>query len=147
METKIMNIMKSFLFLLIAVSTISCNFMNGQNTLAVDKKIQSQRTRLKNLAFCQCQSQVDSNTYKLNDSSAAGFMAYMAYEEGINIDLQDFTVKWLKKNEKTYTSYSESLLTNMKCLDYYNSKELESFIIKQDGKINKEILKEIPPDK
>ena len=125
--------MKSLLLLTIPICIISCNFLNAQksNSNAMNNGIQIQRLRLKNLAFCQCQSRVDSNTLSLDDASAAGFVAYLAYKEGIIEDLQFYTKKWINDNEKKYKSYSNSPLTNMKCLDYYNSKELKDFILKQ----------------
>ena len=137
------NIMKEILFLAITFSTMSCNFMSGQNSSIENQNIQNQRLKLKNLAFCQCQSRVDSNVLAINDASAAGFKAYLAYKEEVMVDLREFTKKWVTENEKKYKSYSDSPLTNMKCLDYYNSKELKDYILKQDNKIDKAILKKM----
>ena len=149
METKLKftitkkNIMKSLLVLIISICTLSCNLILGQKPMTVNKDIQTHRVRLKNLAFCQCQSRVDTNTLSLDDASAAGFIAYLAYKEEIIEDLRLFTIEWVKENGKKYKSYSNSPLTNMKCLDYYNSKELENFIQKRDNKIDKAILKKL----
>ena len=134
---------KVVLFLIVSVGTLFCTSVNGQEPKVINKNIQEQRIRLKNLAFCQCQSKVDSNTLLLDDASAAGFLAYLAYREEVIENLRSFTTEWINENGKKYKSYSNSPLTNMKCLDYYNSKELENFINKQDNKIDKLILKKL----
>ena len=133
--------MKLLLLVIITICILSCKSMYGQKPKVVNKDIRTQRERLKNLAFCQCQSRVDTNILSLDDASAAGFLAYLAYKEDIIKHLQIFTQEWVNENGKKYKSYSKSPLTNMKCLDYYNSKELENFIQKQDSKIDKSILK------
>ncbi len=136
--------MKCLLFLaVITVSAMFCDHLFSQNLKVMSDQIKDQRLKLKNLAFCVCQSRVDSNRLFPDDGSAAGFKAYSAYDEDMYLELKIFTIKWIKDNGKNYTSYDDSPLSTMKCLDYYNSKELNKFILRRDQNINKKSLKDI----
>lgn len=131
--------------LLILLSFVSCktNLIHSQ-TLNSDDGIVKQRVKLKNLAFCKCLEYVDSSYYQINDYSAAGFFQFLAYNDQVTFDLKPFVQNWLAENKKKYVSKTEgSILSKMICLDFYNSTVLDSFVVKQDNKLNKELLKEM----
>ena len=119
------------------------NYAQTKKILSFGDQIKDQRLKLRNDAFCQCMWKVDSSILNLNDGSAAGYKAYMAYGDELILDLKIFTSEWVNKNEKNYTSWDNSLLTTMKCLDFYNSEELKKFALKQDKRIDRDILKQI----
>ena len=133
-------------FTIIIIALISMNalcYSQIKKGLSFEEQIKDQRLKLRNDAFCQCMWRVDTSTLSLNDASAAGYKAYMAYDEDLISDLKEFTSNWIIKNEKNYRSYDDSPLTTMKCLDFYNSEELKKFAIEQDKRIDRYILKQI----
>ena len=131
------------LFILLSLVSSKINLAHSQS-LNYDESIIKQRIKLKNLAFCKCLEYVDSSYYQINDYSAAGFFQFLAYDEQVTFDLKPFVQNWLAENKKKYVSKTEgSILSKMICLDFYNSILLDSFVVKQDNKLNKELLKEM----
>jgi len=136
---------KKIFGLLILLSLVSCkiNLIHSQSLNADDGTFK-QRIKLKNLAFCKCLEYVDTAYYQINDYSAAGFLQFLAYDEQVTFDLKPFVQNWVAINKKKYVSKTEgSILSKMICLDFYNSNVLDSFVIKQDHKLKKELLKEM----
>ncbi|GEM_PF-1118497 len=136
---------KKIFGLLILLSLVSCkiNLIHSQSLNADDGTFK-QRIKLKNLAFCKCLEYVDTSYYQINDYSAAGFLQFLAYDEQVTFDLKPFVQNWVAINKKKYVSKTEgSILSKMICLDFYNSNVLDSFVIKQDHKLKKELLKEM----
>lgn len=119
--------------LILYFSFLSC-YANSQK---VSKTLSVERMRLKNYGFCNCI--IYSNTSKdslmfTNEGSAAGYLELGNYTKEA-YDLVDSLAKEYSK--KNYPSKERRSLIFMKCLDFYNSKELERAILSSDKYLNK----------
>jgi hypothetical protein len=105
-----------------------------KNNSIVNKKVEFERQKLKNAAFCSCLAaslpKTDSTIIK--DGSAAGYFETSEYSllafESIDSIANVFA-------QKAYTSKHSKPLNIMKCLDFYNSIELEKLIQSLDNEL------------
>lgn len=101
-----------------------------------DNSTKMERLKLKNTAFCYCVKNAtpDSLFKALEDGSLSGYIqtgnhGISAYEA-----VDSLSREYAKKE---YFSKHENKLIFMKCLDFYNSEDLESLIISLDDRIIK----------
>ena len=124
--------MKRMLIILSIVFSISCN---GSHSKSVNSKIRSNDTleiellKLKNQAFCDCYNEALKNTgAKIMPQDGSNYIQIsdLVLKYANDIHLRYIIEKW---NKKTYSSYSvDNKLYLMRCLDFYNSKDLELYI-------------------
>lgn len=107
-----------------------------------NKTIEDQLLMLKNAAFCSCigieENKIKEETNKkyvpIPDGSYTGYMNYSNLGEEIflkNPKLDKLIEKWSQKQydtEPTEDENSKTYMLYMKCLDFYNSKELNDYI-------------------
>jgi len=129
--------MNKLLLILFVTSFVGCDAQSktGQNRKAVD----IERLRLKNYAFCMCLNRtypkIDSIT---NDGSPAGYFELSAYGIPAFEVIDSLAVAY---SRKPYKSKYNRNLGMMKCLDFYNSKELESAIVELDSVLDYKRIK------
>jgi hypothetical protein len=93
-----------------------------------------EKQKLKNYAFCACLHRFNSKYDEyLNDGSAAGYFETSNYSITAFEKLDSFVLNF---NFRKYESKYEESLIIMKCLDFYNSEQLENGI----KKITKEFI-------
>lgn len=115
---------KIFLFSILLILVISCS-----------AQLSEERLTLKNYAFCKClQNVYEGDSIFILDGSSSGYFQIGAY----NINVYD-SIDSIAKifSLKEYKSYGNHPLGIMKCLDFYNSKQLELFVKSFDNSINK----------
>lgn len=129
--------MNKLLFILFVTSFIGCDAQS--KTDQNQKAISNERLRLKNYAFCMCLNRtypkIDSIT---NDGSPAGYFELSAYGIPAFEVLDSLALVYSKKSYKS--KYNRNL-GMMKCLDFYNSKELESTIVELDSVLDYKRIK------
>jgi hypothetical protein len=104
-------------------------------------KIEKERVKLKNYAFCQCLRHVyiDQDSLFLIDGSIGGYFETGAY--GLHVyDIID-SVAFIFSQKKYLSKDNKCKLGLMKCLDFYNSLYLDSLVKKLDNQINPETIK------
>ena len=93
--------------------------------------LEEERLKLRNFAFCQCVLQLHKeNTLLINDGSSAGYFEKGAYSMEAYETIDCLSALF---SNYVYLSKEGHTLELMKCLDFYNSKELE-WIIKSFDK-------------
>lgn len=123
-------IFKIILLLSIFYVTNGCQKLN-QNTVnsKVNEKVDLERLKLKNAAFCTCREYIYPNdTAMILDGSKAGYFQTMNYQNPHLVlkNIDDFTKQWVDTHH--YESHANFRLGIMQCLDFYNSKELDKKI-------------------
>ncbi|MES2765425.1 MAG: T6SS amidase immunity protein Tai4 family protein [Bacteroidota bacterium] len=93
----------------------------------------AERLKLKNAAFCECMYNSFPDSVFQNEGSLAGYVelgrySFKAYETMMELAK--------KKSQIKYNSKSNQNLAIMKCLDFYNSKELDSLVRKLDPELH-----------
>jgi len=98
------------------------------------EELSAERLKLKNYALCECLFYVykEYDSLWIRDGSTAGYFETSHYA----IDVYE-TVRTRAEavNREVYKSYDNSPLGLMKCLDFYNSRELDSLIKSFDSEI------------
>jgi hypothetical protein len=98
--------------------------------------IKQQRLRLKNVAFCKCMYIVYPNdSILINDGSLSGYFQTGPYGVNTFTELNDIAKEYIKKANNTYFSFEDYPLGMMKCLNFYNSNELDSIVKNYDNDI------------
>lgn len=126
---------------IVCVSVITgCSNKLKQTTKLKGAAVEAQRLKLKNSAFCSCLNTVYPGLEQnLNDGSAAGYFETSAYGieafEIVDSLAGTFAAKELK------SKYNRTLGIH-KCLDFYNSKELEKLIHELDTSLQLDHLPE-----
>lgn len=125
------------LFFICSISTVSC----GQNTnspvkTTAHEKVEAEKLKLRNSAFCMCLSKIypDYDT-SLNDGSAAGYFETSAYGIDVFEKLDESILAYL--TERKYKSKDNRNLGIQRCLDFYNSRELNAMIEKFDTDLDR----------
>jgi len=129
---------KICLLTVLILYSFSCSAQVNNNT--IKEKVAKERLKLKNYAFCECLKQVyKGDSLFIKDGSSAGYFQTGAYSintyEAIDSIAKIFSIK-------EYKSKENHPLGIMKCLDFYNSKELDELIISLDKEIDKERFNE-----
>lgn len=109
-------------YILLAICLTSCSAQTKDN------KLEGELIKIKNQAFCDCYYEVIKNeSFKYKDGSTYVQLIDLK-EEYIfgNENYRKMINNWVKKEYKSYDSNNNLYL--MKCLDFYNSKELEKFV-------------------
>ena len=94
--------------------------------------LEQERLKLKNAAFCACMGQGSMLMKKAmeDDGSVAGYVELSDY----GMDAFDAVFKAASVYADTvYRSKYDKSLTVMKCLDFYNSSELQKLVEKYDS--------------
>ena len=109
-------------------------FLSGHTySQKISKTLSIERIRLKNMAFCDCVTYASLSSKDsvliVNDGSAAGYFELGNYSKEA-YGLIDSLAKEYSKI--SYPSKEGRSLIFMKCLDFYNSKQLQNAIIKSD---------------
>ena len=120
-----MKILSVFLFL-------TSSFVAYSQDSSLTKELIGQRLHLKNYAFCSCVYNLDSTKKQeiINDGSKAGYFEISDYELEAYHLIDTLAKKYALKK---YSSISNKTLGLMKCLDFYNSRELANKIKSLDG--------------
>jgi hypothetical protein len=123
--------MKCLTILLLFVSFLRSNICIGQNSKsALNKTIDKERLKLKNFAFCACLSRsYPKDSTLFYDGTPAGYFELSAY--GFSAFNRIDSLSTIA-SAVHYSSKHDRPLALMKCLDFYNSKGLDSFIRKID---------------
>lgn len=86
------------------------------------------------MAFCSClHKEYPKYDSLLKDGSAAGFFEKSNHSVDVIYKIKELLIVYF--SEKQYQSKHNMNLGIMKCLDFYESKELEEFIIRMDEEI------------
>jgi hypothetical protein len=125
--------------LLLTVITSCAQVTKKNDNNALESLVIAERIKAKNSAFCSCLNKVyPGYDEKLNDGSAAGYFEMSAYNIEVFEKLDSIASVFASKEYKS--KYNKNLGIQ-KCLDFYNSKELETFIKRLDAEMDKDKLK------
>jgi hypothetical protein len=127
--------MKSLAILILLVLLVQSNFCVGQNSKSgLDKIIDKGRLKLKNFAFCACLSRsYPKDSTLFYDGTEAGYFELSAY--GFSAFNRIDSLSTIA-SAVHYSSKHDRPLALMKCLDFYNSQGLDSFIRKLDDELS-----------
>jgi hypothetical protein len=107
---------------------------NGKNLKKTLKSIiAAERLKLKNAAFCECMHNSFPDSVFQNEGSQAGYVKFGTYSFKAYETVMKFAKEQARKN---YSSKNNRNLGMMKCLDFYNSKELDSLVRKLDSELH-----------
>jgi len=95
--------------------------------------IAAERLKLKNAAFCECMYNSFPDTVFENEGSQAGYVELGRYSFKAYETIIEFAKE---QSQKNYSSKNNRNLGMMKCLDFYNSKELDSLVRKLDSELH-----------
>lgn len=103
-------------------------------------KVASERMKLRNAAFCNClyKSFPEKDSIFSNEGSGAAYLELGAHSLDAYLTVMESASLFAKK---IYRSKNNRNLAIMKCLDFYNSKQLEELIKSLDSEIDKSKLK------
>lgn len=102
--------------------------MTNCSAQTIGNKLEKELVKIKNQAFCDCYYEVTKNEpVKYSDGSTYVQVIDLKNEYIFgNENYRKIIDNWVKKEYKSYDPDNNLYL--MKCLDFYNSKELEKFI-------------------
>jgi hypothetical protein len=126
----------SIVNLLVFFSLLFFKTSFGQSQIApIEKgKIDRERLKLKNYAFCTCLiNNYPKDSVLAKDGTATGYFELSAYNIEVFDSVNNYSKTFTKQN---YRSKYNRPLVMMKCIDFYNSKELNDYISKFDGAID-----------
>ena len=130
---------KRILFVVLSVILCTCSTKRNSYKHLHDDFLEEQLLMLKNQAFCNCVNQaMKKSGATLAPQDASNYLQLFELDVKYFFDpnLERIVNIW---NQKEYISYdSEKELYFMRCLDFYNSKELANYI---DSVRNVEIKK------
>ncbi len=114
------------IYLIVLFILLRWNCLGQCNNRSIDDKLIEERRNLKNYAFCQClRHELKSDSLFIKDGSSSGYFEIGAYDIKV-YEMIDSITKYINSNK--YKSYGGKTLGIMKCLDFYNGKELENII-------------------
>jgi len=110
------------IYLLLASVFASCSAQTR------NEKLEAELVKIKNQAFCDCYYEVTKNELVKYKDGTTYVQVIDLKEEYIfgNENYRKLIDNWMKKDYKSYEPSNNLYL--MKCLDFYNSKELEKFV-------------------
>jgi hypothetical protein len=136
--------MKIYFIILLLIATLCMSYAQDKNqTKSQEKKsegnfqalIEMERIRLKNLAFCNClQKSLQADSILVADGTAAAYVELGAYGIDAYIKVGEYAESYA--NQTHYNSKNHRSLALMKCLDFYNSLELDSLVRTLDSEID-----------
>jgi hypothetical protein len=101
-----------------------------------DSVVIRQRQLLRNVAFCSCISAAyPADSVLRNDGSLSGYFQTGSYGTNTFLAINEAAMKYIKAAKNKYNSIDGQPLGMMKCLDWYNSKELDSLVRNFDNDI------------
>ena len=136
------------LILFLGIFSCKSNVLKS-DSLNQKNDLDKERLKLRKYSFCKCTNILyeDSLQIHLRDNSQVGFFEFSAYDKDVFTDLRPVIKNWIYANKKNYISKEDGAnLTQMICFDFFYSSTLDSFINKQDKKINKRLLELIKQD-
>ena len=110
------------IYVLLATCLASCSAQTKND------KLEKELVKIKNQAFCDCYYEVTKNELVKYKDGSTYVQVIDLKEEYIfgNENYRKMIDNWVKKDYKSYDPNNNLYL--MKCLDFYNSKELEKFV-------------------
>ena len=127
---------------IVGVALLLSNCGHGHHIQDVDSaKVAKERLNLRNSAFCFCMKHCDpaSEPGLISDGSPSAYFQGSAYNlsafEVVNKAAGDF----IRKND--YKGKHGDNLCIAKCLEFYNSEELEELVHSLDDKLNMNIVR------
>ena len=127
MRTKYLIIFSCVIFIN-CINSTSNQYYNSKHTYALDS-LDIELLMLKNQAFCNCYNEaLKGAEAKLFPADGSNYIqiSELATKYSNDPELDKLIKSW---NKKDYFSYSnDNKLYLMRCLDFYNSKELENYI-------------------
>ncbi len=109
-------------YILFAICLTNCSAQT------INNKLEGELVKIKNQAFCDCYYEATKNeSVKYKDGSS--YVQIINLNEEYNFGNEKYRKminNWVKKEYDSYDPKNNLYL--MKCLDFYNSKELEEFI-------------------
>ncbi len=110
------------IYIILAIGFTKCSAQTKNN------KLETELLKVKNQAFCDCYYEATKNEPTQYKDGSTYVQIINLKEEYIfgNEHYRKMISDWLKKDYKSYDPKNNLYL--MKCLDFYNSKELEKFI-------------------
>ncbi len=111
-----------YIFLILVIGLTKCSAQTKNN------KLENELLKVKNQAFCDCYYEATKNESIQYKDGSSYVQIINLKEEYIfgNDHYRKMISDWIKKDYKSYDSNNN--LYMMKCLDFYNSKELAMFI-------------------
>jgi hypothetical protein len=135
---KLLNMKKAFLFIVLIFTGLSSNSQTNSNIYY--EKIANERLKLKNYAFCECLQEVyKGDSLFIKDGSTEGYFQTGAYNTNAYETIDSIAKIF---SEKKYNSKENHTLGLMKCLDFYNSNELNKLINDLDHELDQGKLNE-----
>lgn len=133
--------MKHYVLLLCCslITIVSSAHCQQDNKSAQDSTtisiIERERLMLKNAAFCTClyKSFPVSDSVFVNEGSGAAYLELGRHSIDAYTRIFDFAGEYARRK---YSSKYDRSLSVMKCLDFYNSKELDDLIRSLDSEID-----------
>lgn len=119
---------------IIMVFMALCLSASGFGQGLTPEELAAERLKLKNYAFCECLGFVykEYDSLWIRDGSTAGYFETSDYAIEVYDTLRSRAEAF---SRKVYKSYNNSPLGLMKCLDFYNSTELDSLLRSLDDEI------------
>jgi|WetSurMetagenome_2_1015567.scaffolds.fasta_scaffold443839_1 hypothetical protein len=116
----------------LCVLVVSCLALGAMAQNIVPEQLEVARLKLKNYAFCYCLSLVYSeyDSLWIKDGSGGGYFETGAYSIDAYDSVRVAALSFLSR--KIYCSKDGESLGVMKCLDFYNSTELDELVTRLD---------------
>jgi len=124
----------------ISIFNLACGQQRKQQRVNIQSNIEKERLSLKNAAFCGCldKSFPQKDSIFVNEGSAAGYLELGSY----SIEAYNKVMEAGANHAKIkYSSKYNRDLSIMKCLDFYNSKELDDLVKSLDSELSLDDLK------
>ncbi|MBK5722860.1 hypothetical protein JGH11_18475 [Dysgonomonas sp. Marseille-P4677] len=119
-----------FIILSLTLAVLCCSSEHGsKKSVETNDSLESELTMLKNQAFCDCfykSTKIANDQISPPDGTSYIQLSTLVEQYAKDPKLNQIIDKWV---EKEYLSYSENnQLYLMRCLDFYNSVELNTYI-------------------
>jgi hypothetical protein len=121
---------------MVLLFALTCTVSSDMAQDIAPEQLTVARLKLQNYAFCECMGFVykEYDSLWINDGSAAGYFETGAHDLDAYDSIREGARTFLSR--KLYRSYENKALGIMKCLDFYNSSELDSLIKRLDKEVD-----------
>jgi hypothetical protein len=128
----------STLSMLFVIMTFSCSYPQSKKN---ETTIENERLQLRNYALCKCLKYClpNGDSLMIKDGSVAGYFEKGVYSIDVYSKIDSVTKITALKH---YPSKSGKNLGLMKCIDFYNSKELIDLVRSLDSELDESKLKD-----